>query len=70
MGSGAYPASSPVGIRGCFARVRWLTTHLYLVLRLGMVELTSTPPVFMAWCLIIKPRDNFSRIPYWYFGNI
>jgi hypothetical protein len=57
-GSGAYPASYPMGTRGLFLRVkrlgRKLTTHLHLVLRSkNEWSYIFTPQyAFIAWCLI------------------
>jgi hypothetical protein len=63
-GSGAHPASYPVGTRGSFsggkvARGMKLTTHLHLVLRSRMRG--AIPPLFqhnfMAWCAF-KPQGQ------------
>jgi hypothetical protein len=65
-GSGAHPASYPMGTRGSFPRGKSgrgvkLTTHLHLVPRSKNAwSYTSTPQyAFMAWCLV-KHRDNFT----------
>jgi hypothetical protein len=60
-GSGAHPASSPMGTRGSFPGGVKLTTYLHLVQRSRMSG--AIPPfpqyIFMAWCLV-KHRDNFT----------
>jgi hypothetical protein len=66
-GTGARPVYKTLITRSCFApdgsglSVK-LTSHLYLIWRLIMVELYLHPPphVFMAWCYLIKHRDNFN----------
>jgi hypothetical protein len=64
-GSGAHPASYPVGIRGSFPgksfRCVKLTTHLLLVPRSKNAwSYTSTPQyAIMTWCFV-NHRDNFT----------
>jgi len=64
-GSGAHPASYPVGTGGSFSegvsgRGVNPTTHLHLLLRLRMRRAIYPIPqyVFMGWCLV-KHSNNF-----------
>jgi len=64
-GSGAHPASHPMGVGGSFTGGKRpgvkLTSHLYLIPRL--IRCGAIPPLplydFIAWCLV-KHRDNFT----------
>jgi hypothetical protein len=65
-GSGAHPASYPMGTMGSFPGgkapgIVKLTTHLHLVPRLIMRGAIPPLPqyVFMAWCLV-KHKENFT----------
>jgi hypothetical protein len=65
-GSGAYPASYPMGIRGFFpggwsGRCVKLTTQFHLMPRSRMRGAIPPLPqyVFMAWCFV-KYRDSFT----------
>jgi hypothetical protein len=65
-GSGAHPASYPMGTRGSFpggksGRYVKLTTHLHLVPKSRIRGAIPPLPqhVCMAWCLV-KHKDNFT----------